>query len=77
MFPSVIYARDNYLRDDEHGVMMPSVAKLFLEASSAIGDEDRVSWWSNVYGFDMSDCIGIDMITIKLDVILFVYNILD
>ena len=53
MLSSVIYARDTYLSDS--GVLMPSDAKVYIEAVTAQGEVDRVAWWTNVYGFDMSD----------------------
>jgi protein arginine N-methyltransferase 1 len=38
------------------GIVMPSDAVLFLEAvTSDTPSEDRVSWWGDVYGFDMTD----------------------
>jgi protein arginine N-methyltransferase 3 len=64
MFPSVILARDLFMpRGSDglcRGLMMPSIARLFLEAATAIAaagnvEDDRVLFWSNVYGFDMSD----------------------
>ena len=53
MLSSVIYARDTYLSNQ--GVLMPSDAKVYIEAVTASGEIDRVAWWTNVYGFDMSD----------------------
>jgi protein arginine N-methyltransferase 3 len=53
MLSSVIYARDTYLSDQ--GVLMPSTALVYLEAMTATGAVDRVAWWGNVYGFDMTD----------------------
>jgi type I protein arginine methyltransferase len=66
MLPAVMFARDKYLRRAEDGTslfpwsIMPSHATLFVEAVStqeAFSAEDRVHWWSNVYGFDMSDMV--------------------
>ena len=53
MLSSVIYARDTYLAPD--GILMPSCAQIFIEAVTAQGEADRVAWWGNVYGFDMTD----------------------
>lgn len=53
MLSSVIYARDTYLSNK--GILMPSDAKVYIEAMTAAGDIDRVGWWGNVYGFDMTD----------------------
>jgi len=55
MLNTVLYARDKWLT--ENGLMFPDKASLHI---CAIEDreykEDKVNWWSNVYGFDMS-CI--------------------
>ncbi|XP_058727237.1 probable protein arginine N-methyltransferase 1.2 [Vicia villosa] len=55
MLNSVLYARDKWLVDD--GVILPDIASLYL---TAIEDkdykEDKIEFWNNVYGFDMS-CI--------------------
>lgn len=53
MLNTVIYARDKWLAAD--GMLFPDKAKLFV---CAIEDrqykEDKIHWWDNVYGFDMS-----------------------
>lgn len=55
MLDTVLYARDKWLRSD--GLMFPDRATLFL---CAIEDrqykDEKINWWDNVYGFDMS-CI--------------------
>lgn len=55
MLQTVLYARDKWLV--EGGLMFPDKASLHI---CAIEDrdykDDKVNWWSNVYGFDMS-CI--------------------
>merc|ERR1719309_172338 len=55
MLNTVIYARDKWLAKD--GLIFPDQARLFV---TAIEDgqykEDKINWWENVYGFDMS-CI--------------------
>jgi len=53
MLDTVIYARDKWLKPD--GMMFPDKAKLFV---CAIEDrqykDEKINWWDNVYGFDMS-----------------------
>lgn len=55
MLPTVLYARDKWLKKD--GLMFPDRASLHI---CAIEDrdykEEKVNWWNNVYGFNMS-CI--------------------
>jgi len=55
MLDTVLYARDKWLKPD--GLMFPDRATLFL---CAIEDrqykDEKINWWDNVYGFDMS-CI--------------------
>lgn len=55
MLDTVLWARDKYLAPG--GMMFPDKAQLFL---CAIEDseyrEDKINFWDNVYGFDMS-CI--------------------
>ena len=53
MLTSVLFARDEYLADD--GILMPSDAELFIEAMTTSSSSDRVAWWSDVYGFNMTD----------------------
>ncbi|EEB13167.1 protein arginine N-methyltransferase, putative [Pediculus humanus corporis] len=53
MLDTVLYARDKWLKQD--GMLFPDRATLFV-----IGIEDRqykdekINWWDDVYGFDMS-----------------------
>jgi protein arginine N-methyltransferase 1 len=53
MLNTVLYARDKWLQTD--GTLFPDRAKLYL---CAIEDrqykDDKINWWDNVYGFDMS-----------------------
>ena len=53
MLNTVIYARDKWLQPD--GVLMPDKARLYV---CAIEDrqykDDKINWWENVYGFNMS-----------------------
>ena len=55
MLDTVLYARDKWLAAD--GLMFPDRATLFI---TAIEDrqykDDKINWWDDVYGFDMS-CI--------------------
>lgn len=64
MLPSALAARDKYLSPS--GVMMPSSATLFLEAFSFSGADDRIAWWGDVYGFDMSDLA--ELLTVEAQV---------
>lgn len=52
MLPSVLYARDKYLKPD--GLMVPSSMSMWV---APVADEefvsDHVSFWRDVYGFDM------------------------
>ncbi|KAG2634645.1 probable protein arginine N-methyltransferase 1 [Panicum virgatum] len=55
MLNTVLYARDKWLTDD--GVVLPDRASLHLTAiEDAEYKEDKIEFWNNVYGFDMS-CI--------------------
>lgn len=53
MLDTVIYARDKWLRPN--GMMFPDRCTLFV---SAIEDrqykDEKINWWDNVYGFNMS-----------------------
>ncbi|CAD6193905.1 unnamed protein product [Caenorhabditis auriculariae] len=53
MLNTVLFARDKWLAPN--GMLFPDKAKLFL---CAIEDrqykEDKIHWWDNVYGFNMS-----------------------
>ena len=54
MLPSVLYARDKYLKDD--GQIYPNKAMMYICALTEDEEEelnDNFNW-SNVYGFDMS-----------------------
>ncbi|KXJ71097.1 protein arginine N-methyltransferase 1-like [Aedes albopictus] len=54
MLNAVIYARDRWLKP-EGGVMFPDRCTLFITAiEDRRGLDDRINWWANVYGFDMS-----------------------
>lgn len=53
MLDTVLYARDKWLKPD--GLMFPDRATLFV---CAIEDrqykDEKINWWDDVYGFDMS-----------------------
>jgi len=53
MLDTVLYARDKWLRPG--GLMFPDKATLYI---CAIEDrqykDDKINWWDDVYGFDMS-----------------------
>ncbi|MBA0568069.1 hypothetical protein Goshw_017165 [Gossypium schwendimanii] len=55
MLNTVLYARDKWLVND--GVVLPDKASLYLTAiEDAEYKDDKIEFWNNVYGFDMS-CI--------------------
>ncbi|CAH8364402.1 unnamed protein product [Eruca vesicaria subsp. sativa] len=55
MLDSVLYARNKWLVDG--GVVLPDKASLFLTAiEDSEYKEEKIEFWNNVYGFDMS-CI--------------------
>ncbi|KAL9399326.1 hypothetical protein Peur_008287 [Populus x canadensis] len=55
MLDSVLYARDKWLVND--GIVLPDKASLYLTAiEDAEYKEDKIEFWNNVYGFDMT-CI--------------------
>ncbi|EMD39598.1 hypothetical protein CERSUDRAFT_111907 [Gelatoporia subvermispora B] len=54
MLDSVLRARDRFLKP-EGGVMAPSQCKMLLGLSEASElYKERVGWWGDVYGFDLS-----------------------
>ncbi|XP_021751168.1 probable protein arginine N-methyltransferase 1 [Chenopodium quinoa] len=55
MLNTVLYARDKWLVDN--GIVFPDKASLYLTAiEDAEYKEDKIEFWNDVYGFDMS-CI--------------------
>ncbi|XP_057811054.1 probable protein arginine N-methyltransferase 1 isoform X1 [Salvia miltiorrhiza] len=55
MLDTVLYARDKWLAKD--GIVLPDKASLHLTAiEDADYKEDKIEFWNNVYGFNMS-CI--------------------
>ncbi|KFM25389.1 putative protein arginine N-methyltransferase 1, partial [Auxenochlorella protothecoides] len=56
MLDTVLWARDKWLAP--HGLIFPDKASLHLVAiEDAEYKTEKIDWWQNVYGFDMS-CIG-------------------
>lgn len=55
MLDTVIFARDKWLVKDNNGIIFPDKAVMYL---SAMEDEnvrrERIDFWNDVYGFDMS-----------------------
>lgn len=61
MLETVLYARNKWLVKD--GLVLPDKASLYLTAiEDADYKEDKIEFWNNVYGFDMS-CIRKQAIT--------------
>lgn len=55
MLPTVLFARDKWLKPD--GVILPDISFIYLVAiEDADYKEDKINFWENVEGFDMS-CI--------------------
>lgn len=55
MLPTVLYARDRYLKPG--GLLFPDRATMFIAAiEDADYKEEKIGYWDNVYGFDFS-CI--------------------
>ncbi|KAJ1565471.1 Protein arginine N-methyltransferase 1, partial [Cladochytrium tenue] len=53
MLNTVLYARDRYLAPD--GLIFPDKATMYLAAiEDAEYKEEKIGFWDNVYGFDMS-----------------------
>ena len=52
MLPSVLYARDKYLKPD--GILAPAFVSLWIApVSDSTYVSDHISYWRDVYGFDM------------------------
>ena len=52
MLTSVLFARDKWLNKNT-GLVLPSRALVYLEAMAVTGEDDRVAYWGDVYGYDM------------------------
>ena len=57
MLASVMSARDRFLKQD--GVLVPRACSLHIQALSFDVDDDRLAFWNNVYGIDMSPVASI------------------
>jgi len=68
MLNTVLYARDKWLAAD--GLLFPDKAKLFV---CAIEDrqykDDKINWWDNVYGFNMSSIRNVAITEPLVDVV--------
>jgi len=68
MLNTVLYARDKWLVED--GVLFPDRAKLYV---CAIEDrqykDDKINWWDNVYGFNMSSIRNVAITEPLVDVV--------
>jgi len=68
MLNTVIYARDKWLRPD--GVILPDKATLNLTAiEDSEYKEDKINFWDNVYGFNMSAIKNLAMQEPLVDVV--------
>jgi len=55
MLDTVLFARDKWLISNGEGVIFPDKAIMYLcAAEDEVAKADRIDFWSNVYGFDMS-----------------------
>jgi len=55
MLDAVIFARDKFLKDDKLSIMLPSHATIYSAPCSLEHYLiEKVNFWKNVYGFDMS-----------------------
>lgn len=53
MLDTVLYARDKWLRPN--GLLFPDKASLHITAiEDRVYKDEKISWWDNVYGFNMS-----------------------
>ncbi|KHJ46637.1 hypothetical protein D918_02953 [Trichuris suis] len=68
MLNTVIFARDKWLKPN--GMIFPDRASLFI---CAIEDrqykDEKINWWENVYGFDMSSIRNVAMSEPLVDVV--------
>ena len=68
MLKTVLYARDKWLAED--GLIFPDKASLHI---AAIEDrdykQDKIDWWNNVYGFDMSSIRNVALTEPLVDVV--------
>ena len=68
MLDTVIYARDKWLKPG--GLLFPDKASVYI---TAIEDreykEEKINWWDNVYGFDMSAIRNVALYEPLVDVV--------
>jgi len=68
MLPTVLHARDKWLKPD--GVILPDKATLNLTAiEDSEYKEDKINFWDNVYGFNMSSIKKLAMQEPLVDVV--------
>jgi protein arginine N-methyltransferase 1 len=60
MINTVIFARDKWLAPN--GLMFPDKASLYIQAIEGNDHKNnKINWWKNVYGFDMSFICDIEL----------------
>ena len=68
MLDTVIHARDKWLKPG--GLLFPDKASVYI---TAIEDreykEEKINWWDNVYGFDMSAIRNVALYEPLVDVV--------
>ncbi|CAD5232039.1 unnamed protein product [Bursaphelenchus xylophilus] len=68
MLNTVLYARDRWLAPD--GALFPDRAKMFIQAiEDRQYKDDKINWWNNVYGFNMSSIRNIAITEPLVDVV--------
>eukprot|EP01089_Gocevia_fonbrunei_P011045 TRINITY_DN2410_c0_g1_i1.p1 TRINITY_DN2410_c0_g1~~TRINITY_DN2410_c0_g1_i1.p1 ORF type:complete len:344 (-),score=82.29 TRINITY_DN2410_c0_g1_i1:95-1126(-) len=68
MLETVLYARDKWLKPDGH--ILPDKARLFFCAiEDADYKQEKIGWWSDVYGFNMSCITEVAMQEPLIDVV--------
>lgn len=68
MLDTVVFARDKWLKPD--GLLFPDRACLYI---TAIEDrqykDEKINWWDNVYGFNMSSIRSVAITEPLVDVV--------
>lgn len=76
MLDTVIFARDKWLKPD--GLLFPDRASMYI---TAIEDREyrneKINWWDNVYGFDMSSIRNVALTEPLVDVVESKYVVTD
>ncbi|CAE7938158.1 PRMT1 [Symbiodinium sp. KB8] len=68
MLPTVLYARDKWLAADGH--LFPDRCVIFMSAiEDAEYKDEKIGFWDNVYGFDMSPIRKLAMLEPLVDVV--------